>query len=428
MSATFAFSTWTGVTVLAAIAAVGCGNGSAGSQPGNDSGRPDSGVDGPRDAASDAPQDAPNGDAKNADAIAQSPRGVYVPTFQKAIASDSVLQQEIKEAYVDGFFLSRGWSQIETSPGTYDFTSLDQDIQTVAAAGKKATLGIGGGAQAPSWICSGTGDSGASAKCLTFVEANQAGACNAALLPLPWDPVYEAAFGKMVAALGAHILGDTMLSSTVILMKVTGLNYTDEETILPFQKGGTVSCKGGGACTAGKCVQTDALATLEAAGYTDTSATTAFLAFASDFRAAFGMLPIGSQVSGSLPSPGSDSLPLVMVEAFVGDHAVRPITVQDQGLRATSGVDPGSLYALDAGVPVGYQMYAAVYGGGANCPMAEGLRSDGGGPVTCDQAVLIDAINYGINHGGARWLEIYETDVENYPDAAIYAHSKLVSP
>jgi hypothetical protein len=424
--------------VVVTSAAFGCGNGSEGTSAVGDSGkdaRADATFDGMSDGTTDAPRDA-GPDAPSSDAKAASPRGVYVPTFHKPIATDPVLQEEIKEPYVDGFFLSRSWDEIETvqtSPATYDFTTLDADIRTVGAAGKKASIGIGGGSKAPPWLCKGPDDGGKTAQCVPFVslgfsaETGTTGVCNVDLLPVPWDPVYQAGFGNMVAALGAHILGDSTLSSTVVLLKVTGFNDTDEETILPFGKGGTKPCTSGSQCMAGECAQTDALTALKAAGYTDTVATTALLTFASDFRSAFPGMPIGSQVSGALPSPGSDSLPLVMVQAFVGDTSARPITVQDNGLRATMGVDPGTLYAREAGVPVGYQMYAAVYGGNPKCTMGAGLSKDGG-PVTCNEGVLMDAIDNGITNGGARWLEIYETDVQNYPDAATYAHAKLVGP
>jgi hypothetical protein len=418
-------------SLLSAVVAAGCGSGSGSPAPGGDSGGSDASgkVDGGADSGKEG--STPGDGSASEDACVPmgfgdaSPRGVYVPTFHNPIADGSVLYQETKESFVDGFFVSRGWDQIETSPGVYDFTSFDDDLRTVAAAGKKASLGIGGGAKSPSWICEGGADAG-KAQCLSIVSSTKQGAktgCVETLLPLPWDPVYQAQFGNMVKALGAHVEGDSTLKSTVILVKVTGFNYSDEETILPFQAGGTVACTIGNACKSGSCATTAALAALKAAGYTDDAAVSAFLTFARDFRDAFPGVPIGSQVSASLPSPSSDSLPFAMVQAFVADNCVRPITVQDQGLRALMGVDPGTLYALDAGVPVGYQMYAAVFGA-SPCTMGVGLPA----PVTCDQSVLVDAINNGIGDGGARWLEIYETDVANYPDAAAYAHAKLSAP
>ena len=430
-------------TSWSAVLLVVLGCGSSGTSPGaqHDSGIPpgrDASVDAQPDSrgdahASDAQREATApADAKISDGGAASPRGVYIPTFQKAISSDTLLQQENTKPYVDGFFLSRTWSQIETSPGTYNWTSLDEDIQTVAAAGKKASLAIGAGAQSPPWICNGTTDGGPHAECITLIIqpfSNTTGtttACNRQLLPLPWDPVFQADFAGMVTALGAHVAGNATWRSTLVLVKVTGINDTTEETILPSQKGGTTTCTSGDACTGGKCAKTDTLAALKAAGYTDASATMALLAFAGDFRAAFTGLPIGSQVSGDLPSPGTDSLPLVLAKAFVGAPSLRPITVQDNGLAATTGVDPGTLFALEAGVPVGYQMLAGV-SGDTRCEMGRGLGPDGG-TVPCTEAVLIDAINNGIDKGGARWLEIYEADVNAYPDAATYAHSKLVGP
>ena len=170
-----------------------------------------------------------------------------------------------------------------------------------------------------------------------------------------------------------------------------------------------------------QCAESDAIGAFEAAGYTDSTATTAYLAFAHMFRAAFPGLPIGLMVSSSLPSPGADSLPLLMVQDFVNDTTLRPITVQDNGLAGASGVDPGTMYARDAGVAVGFQMLAYV-AGNPTCLMGRGAAPDGGN-APCDEALLKEAINLGLS-GGAQWLEIYTQDVTAYPDASTYAHDQ----
>ena len=121
-----------------------------------------------------------------------------------------------------------------------------------------------------------------------------------------------------------------------------------------------------------------------------------------------------------MESATSTDIATTIVTAFVNE-ATPPITVQDQGLTAGTGTDPGTLYAKSKGIPVGYQMLDVVYGVTGNCPMAKGL--DAGTP--CSETVLRDAVDNGITNGGAQWLEIYKEDVQAYPATAQYAHTKL---
>jgi hypothetical protein len=253
-----------------------------------------------------------------------------------------------------------------------------------------------------------------------FTFAGNAG-CGTFTLPVPWNPSFLSRFQDLVRQLSAHLAQNPALAAVVVDVKITGLNQSDEETILPSNRARVVPCDAGPACVAGQCSETDALGELEDAGYSDQTATQLLLTLAQTFHDAFPGLPTGSQISGALPSPGTDNLPLLMAQTFVG-NATRPITVQDNGLAAVMGVDPGTLFAHDAGVPVGYQALAGV-AGDPKCVMGRGL--DGGGPVVCDEAVMIKVIDNGIDNGGAQWLELYKHDVFTFPDAGAYAHQRL---
>ena len=354
------------------------------------------------------------------------PRGVFVPTFHQQVTGNPVFGPEVALPYVDGFFVARPWNLVETSEGVYDWDSINTDIQTLAAAGKKITLAISAGDNAPAYVCQSIAQGGAGARCLTLtVKPPQNTSCLSEIIPVPWDPVVQDRFGKLIASMGQDILSDPQRAATVVAIKVTGFNWEDEETILPASPGGTVACTTGGACQNQQCAQSDAISAFAAAGYTDATATTSFLAFAHMFRAAFPGVPIGSMVSSSLPSPGSDNLPLVMVQDFVNDPTLQPIIVQDNGLSPKGGVESGVQYATAAGDPVGYQMLAYVVGN-TTCLMGHG-DGPGGSNAPCNEAVLQDAINNGISNG-ARWLEIYGQDIMAYPDASTDAHAQLLGP
>jgi hypothetical protein len=121
-------------------------------------------------------------------------------------------------------------------------------------------------------------------------------------------------------------MGNAQLAAAVVDVKITGFNERDEETILPDSTGGTVPCTTGAACVSDECAQSDAITALESAGFTDANATSAFLAFAHMFRSAFPGLPIGSMVSQSLPSPSTDSLPLLMAYPDASTYAHTQLT------------------------------------------------------------------------------------------------------
>jgi hypothetical protein len=358
-----------------------------------------------------------------------SPIGVFIPTFHSPIASDPLLQQALRSPYVDGFFISRHWRDVQPTAASFAWDSLDADLRAVAAAGKKASLGVGAGIFSPSWLCASSSAGGAGAQCLDLVikpfTFSGDASCNNESLPVPWNSVFLDNFGRMVAALGQHLASQPQLASVIVDVKITGINDRDEETILPSARGGTVPCTSGNACQSGQCPRSDALGALEGAGYNDQNARQAYLRLAQAFRSAFPGTPIGSQVSSALPSPESDSLPLTLVQALVGTTSAFPITVQDNGLAATTGVDTGTLYARAAGVPVGYQMLFVV-SGDPTCAMGRGL-GPGGRTVPCDESVLRAAIDNGINNGGARFLEIYKEDVSAYPNAIADAHNRLLS-
>jgi hypothetical protein len=344
------------------------------------------------------------------------PRGVYVPTFN-ARMSDADLQVALQMPAVDGFFIARNWADVEPTPGNFAFESvLGTDIRAVAAAHKHATIAIAAGINRPDDVC-------ASTTCLDLiVRFKQADhKCIHESLPLPWDPVVQARFGRVIAALGTYLASDSTLAATVVEVKISGFNDHDAETILPIQDAVIEPCTTGDACQPdGTCHETDTAAALQGAGYTVDAALAAYRAFAAQTRAAFRGLPIGSQISSHFPAPGGTTLPVTMVQQLLADGTLRPVTVQDQGLTATSGVDDGTRAGQAAGVPVGFQMLSFV-SGNSPCLMA----GPGHSADPCDEAVLRAAVDLGVA-SGASWLEIYKKDVKDYPATIEHAHAALV--
>jgi hypothetical protein len=365
---------------------------------------------------------APTVDSAPTSTSAVAPRGVYVPTFGQSIANDSALAAALSATTVDGFVIAAAWKDVEPAQDAYDFeTHVGANLRAVAAAGKRATISIGAGIASPAYVCTSAG-----ATCLDLVvrfkQGNQQ--CIHETLPLPWDPVLQARFGKMVAAFGAYIAGDATLAQAVVAVKITGFNDHDEETILPVETGLTEPCTVGDACGADMmCHETDTVTAFQTAGYTSDVAVQAFATFAGQFRAAFPNVAISSQITSQFPAlvgtspPTTTAVPVAMVQRLIGDASLAPVTVQDNGLTATGGVDIGTVDAHAAGVPVGYQMLAYVANNAA-CLMAGTTRQ------ACSESILRAAIDLGVT-SGASWLEIYKQDIVAYPASIAYAHGKL---
>jgi hypothetical protein len=255
-------------------------------------------------------------------------------------------------------------------------------------------------------------------------------ACEPVQLPEPWDPTYQSLFGQALAALTSHLAG-LADSATVVELKVTGVNDSTDETLMPFSKGGTIGCNSGSSCQMdagggnGWCTESDGVAVITDAGYGTTTAESSFTLFAQDLRTDAPGLTLGSQVSAALPNPGSGDLAEEIVDQFIANASLPPITVQDNGLRAVSGVDPGTLDAAAAGVAVGFQEYLGVAGDTA-CKMSQGLKVgplwDGG----CGNEQVLDVEIWNGLDAGASFLELYQLDVQTFPNACAMAHAAMV--
>lgn len=237
----------------------------------------------------------------------------------------------------------------------------------------------------------------------------------------------------MVGELATCLNSDGNSAGTVVDVKVTGLNgKSDEETILPYDPGGPETCSNGPPlCNGGSCQTSYDLVVFEDAGYTADSGAEAYMSFVQATHAAFPGLPVGSQISSEMLLPagivdaGFGTYARVLTELFVTDAGQYSITSQEQGLAADAGADTqGIQVAMNAGIPIGFQMVLSVVGYSGPCEMSQGLQRDGG--CLCpDVCVLLAAIDNGVGHG-ARWLEIYEQDLLAYPDAGQYAHDLML--
>jgi hypothetical protein len=114
-----------------------------------------------------------------------------------------------------GVLVTEKWSNIEQILGVYDFTTLDNKINTVKGAGLKYSLAIPAGAfGSPDWLIDSL-----NVTYHSFQYQNQTWR-----LPLWWDPVCSQKLTDLITQIGIQYASDTMLSHVYISqMTVNGV-------------------------------------------------------------------------------------------------------------------------------------------------------------------------------------------------------------
>jgi hypothetical protein len=170
--------------------------------------------------------------------VAMLPTGLY---WLMNVEDDTGLASAMALSQVDGAFLRYRWANHETADGTYDWTGIDNDLNTISAAGKRAALGIAPGRQTPCWVRNAGAQvyadySTFDANCASnpterFIKADTS---SNSVVPLPWDTDYQAKYVAFISALAAH-LNSTGAISVVTEVKIAGIAGNDTETALPNQ-------------------------------------------------------------------------------------------------------------------------------------------------------------------------------------------------
>tara|TARA_R110002073_G_scaffold336260_2_gene531509 strand:- start:59217 stop:60392 length:1176 start_codon:yes stop_codon:yes gene_type:complete len=147
------------------------------------------------------------------------PMGLYCscpPTTGNGFGSvvPSVAQLE----HVDGVLVRIGWNDIESTPGVYDWTLLDEQIASAQSFDIKISLSIINGPMAPNWL----EDMG-----VDFFDYELQGTPRR--LPIPWDAVHQSRWMQFVADLGARYENE----ETISLVYITNSSGNGFEMQLP---------------------------------------------------------------------------------------------------------------------------------------------------------------------------------------------------
>lgn len=112
---------------------------------------------------------------------------------------DKLPAAQYKDPRIAGISWKFRWSTLEPSPGTFDFTLVDQALAATQAAGKAAMIRVIAGVNSPSWVY----DAGAQSIAFTASDLGNASyVTGPEMMPLPWDPVYLDQWTRFVTELG----------------------------------------------------------------------------------------------------------------------------------------------------------------------------------------------------------------------------------
>lgn len=126
---------------------------------------------------------------------------------------------------LSGVCLHIPWDQIEKEPGKPDFTALDKTVAVLRSIGMKYQLCLKPGASTPSFVYV----DGARSFETRVTNPHRANVGQAVKLPIPWDPIFERDFSRIIQRLGEHYASDPLCVSVV----VTCANYMSAEMHLP---------------------------------------------------------------------------------------------------------------------------------------------------------------------------------------------------
>jgi len=337
---------------------------------------------------------------------ATRPHGVFA-----LVDLDSTWQTDTyRDPAVAGVTLLATWTDLEPAAGQFTWGALDTQVAAAAHAGKQVALEVTPGVFSPAWVYA----QGAAKFNFTWTLDWGFPKCSTVGTPVPWDPVYGAAWKGFIAAFGAHYASNP----AVVMVKMVGVDAQTAELLLPYSALGHTPPDG---LACGNTPVAPASA-WKAAGYRPSKVSAAWNGFSSAFAGAFpnqqlvvptgpwGFPPVDNNGNVVAGSGGDQVLPITLLQAASAAAAGR-FAVENDGLGANwSWALPA---ALSQHTPLGYQTVSAATGD-PTCRMNHFVTPCN--PVTMLQSAIDRA-----NTAGAEFLELYPQDVLNPALAQVVA-------
>ena len=314
----------------------------------------------------------------------------------------SILSRAINLPFVDGGYVRTGWKNIEPERNNFQWQYLDEQIATISALNKKIAIGIDAGQRSPEWLYA----QGAAAFNTVVEIPRQQDFCEPVVLPVPWDPVFLREWDRLVQAVGRQV----RCGPTLVMVKITGIAYRTDETLLPRETGRWAN--GQGIARGRRCHYPNDIEHWVAVGYTAEKVSRAFVGIANSFAQAFprqalvlmtghnGFPPLGE--GGSLDE-AARGLPETSFFAY-GRSTFGPRFVgQVNSLRADQRDD--RLVEFGRTNPIGFQEAWPITGD-ETCIMS-------GGKAPCDQQTTLRRVLASAQSAGAQYVELFKEDLVN---------------
>ncbi|HTT82419.1 MAG TPA: hypothetical protein VMF67_02965 [Rhizomicrobium sp.] len=338
-------------------------------------------------------------------------QGIYVVS-QRLKDDHSLLPSSIYSTpYINGIMVSALWYQIEPSPGTYDWSLVDAEVNAAVASGKYISIGVTAGMYTPTWLYSAPYNVPYGNFMWGAHSGTRKHACEPVTVPVPWDSNYLQAYGTMIQALSNHLQSIQGAYNLVTRVKLTGANTATDELHLAY------------------CSDTEGPQTWQALGYTPNLMYAAGQSLMQSVNTAFPdqLLDLNIIENGGLPPINNEgeivskkSKTYVNVEWNLITWALSSASgfntrfgVQWNAFNSNTANDPPQM-VLDAGrqgAVMGWQTND--FGG-----IPVGTECNGGyaNAVPCDDPGYQGILDGAINVGG-QFVEVWPVNVPEFPSA-----------
>lgn len=126
---------------------------------------------------------------------------------------------------LSGVCLHVPWNEVEKEAGKADFSAIDNFVAVLRDIGMKYKLGIKPGASTPSFVYT----EGAQSFETRVMNPHRPTFGEAIVIPVPWDPIYQRNFSRVIAQLGERYASDPLCVSVAL----TCANALSAEMHLP---------------------------------------------------------------------------------------------------------------------------------------------------------------------------------------------------
>ncbi len=343
--------------------------------------------------------------------------GIYVAT-PKLKDDNHTLQDSVYQMpYIDGVALIVPWNSIEAVNNKYDFSVIDKEISRSIKSGKKFSIAVYAGSDTPTWIY----EEGVPGNEFTVGPHGGLKRCEKITIPSPWDPTYIKEYSQMMEALASHIKSIPNAYDSMSMVKLTGINEETAELHLPAS-----SKEGTKACTT-----SNAVPIWQSAGYRPSKIIDAWKKLAGAVDQAFPDKVLGIEIiyTNSFPpinengdltttnNPDYVDVQKIIISSALVMFPGR-FEIQWNALGADSPSDT-IVEAAKNGAIAGWQTNEF---GGFDGSLCNSKVTDP--TIVCDNDKYAAILQHGIDEGG-RYIEIWQTNAEQFPQAITEVYNKL---